>query len=157
ATVVTMPSRGEVLLPDPDGLAVCRRGLGAATTVHKGHVTEHRELKQHIRAAPRAGPRRPRDRAGAANRPGEGEDEFGADQHRLSALAAHLLRQAGITAPHTGEPFSEAMACGLAGGIGWTRSTRRCSTRWPTSSTRRASTRSARPRCPVSYGIAVLV
>ena len=49
----------------------------------------------------------------------KGYDRFGADQHRHSAIAAQLLRQAGITAPHTGEPFSEAMVCGLAGGIGF--------------------------------------
>jgi hypothetical protein len=48
-----------------------------------------------------------------------GYDLFGGGQHRLSALAAHLLRQAGYTAPHTGEPFTEAMVAGLAGGIGF--------------------------------------
>jgi hypothetical protein len=48
-----------------------------------------------------------------------GYDVFGGGQHRLSALVAHLLRQAGYTAPHTGEPFTEAMVGGLAGGIGF--------------------------------------
>jgi Domain of unknown function (DUF4872)/Butirosin biosynthesis protein H, N-terminal len=48
-----------------------------------------------------------------------GYDLFGGGQHRLSTLAAHLLRQAGHVAPHTGEPFSEAMVAGLAGGIGF--------------------------------------
>src|SRR2546423_298181 len=48
-----------------------------------------------------------------------GYDIFGGGQHRLSTLAAHLLRQAGHVAPHTGEPFSEAMVAGLAGGIGF--------------------------------------
>jgi hypothetical protein len=48
-----------------------------------------------------------------------GYDLFGGGQHRLSALAAHLLREAGYTAPHTGEPFTEAMAVGLGGGIGF--------------------------------------
>ena len=48
-----------------------------------------------------------------------GYDLFGGGQHRPSALAAHLLRQAGHTAPHTGEPFTEAMVAGLGGGIGF--------------------------------------
>jgi hypothetical protein len=48
-----------------------------------------------------------------------GYDLFGGGQHRPSALAAHLLRQAGYTAPHTGEPFTEAMVAGLGGGIGF--------------------------------------
>lgn len=39
--------------------------------------------------------------------------------HRESALVARLLRDAGQLAPHTGEPFTEAMVCGLAGGIGF--------------------------------------
>jgi hypothetical protein len=39
--------------------------------------------------------------------------------HRESALVARLLRDAGQRAPHTGEPFTEAMVCGLAGGIGF--------------------------------------
>jgi hypothetical protein len=46
-------------------------------------------------------------------------DTFGAGYHRESALVAHLLRQAGVTAPHTGEPYTEAMIGGLAGGIGF--------------------------------------
>jgi hypothetical protein len=48
-----------------------------------------------------------------------GYAEFGGGQHRLSTLVTHLLTQRGITAPHTGEPYSEAMICGLAGGIGF--------------------------------------
>ena len=48
-----------------------------------------------------------------------GYDAFGGGQHRLSALAAHLLRHSGHTAPHTGAPFTEAMVAGLAGGIGF--------------------------------------
>jgi hypothetical protein len=95
-------------------------------------VTEHRHLKQLIRdRQARTGEsyttarrhvlaRTARD--GAPPLPAglvKGYDEFGADQHRHSAVAAHLLRQAGVVAPHTGEPFSEAMVCGLAGGIGF--------------------------------------
>ena len=38
--------------------------------------------------------------------------------HRLSLLVARLLRHEGHVAPHTGQPFTEAMVCGLAGGIG---------------------------------------
>ncbi|MEU7907427.1 BtrH N-terminal domain-containing protein [Actinoplanes sp. NPDC049118] len=41
-----------------------------------------------------------------------GYDTFGPGQHRLSSLAVHLLRQGGITC-------SEALVCGLAGGIGF--------------------------------------
>jgi hypothetical protein len=43
----------------------------------------------------------------------------GKPTHRESALVARLLRDAGQLAPHTGEPFTEAMVCGLAGGIGF--------------------------------------
>jgi hypothetical protein len=46
-------------------------------------------------------------------------DVFGGGQHRESTLVAHLLRQAGYRSPHTGEPYTEAMVCGLAGGIGF--------------------------------------
>src|SRR4051794_36965411 len=48
-----------------------------------------------------------------------GYDRFGGGQHRQSTLLAHVLRQAGHRAPHSGEPYSEAMVCGLAGGIGF--------------------------------------
>ena len=44
---------------------------------------------------------------------------FSTAAHHDSALLAHLLAQAGVTAPHTGEPYSEAMLAGLAGGIGF--------------------------------------
>lgn len=44
-----------------------------------------------------------------------GYDTFGARWHRESALVAHLLWQH----PATGEPFSEPMIAGLAGGIGF--------------------------------------
>jgi hypothetical protein len=39
--------------------------------------------------------------------------------HRESALLARMLRQAGVTAPHTGSAYSEVMLAGLAGGIGF--------------------------------------
>jgi len=48
-----------------------------------------------------------------------GYDTFGGGQHHESTLLAHVLRQQEILAPHTGEPFSEAMMCGLGGGIGF--------------------------------------
>lgn len=41
-----------------------------------------------------------------------GYDTFGPGQHRRSSLAVHLLRQAGIEC-------SEALVCGLAGGVGF--------------------------------------
>ena len=94
-------------------------------------MTEHRHLKKLIRErVARTGEsyttaRRhvitAAAREQAALPPGlvPGYDEFGGGQHRLSALAAHLLRQAGYTAPHTGEPFTEAMMAGLGGGIGF--------------------------------------
>jgi hypothetical protein len=41
-----------------------------------------------------------------------GYDTFGPGQHRLSSLAVHLLRQGGVAC-------SEALVCGLAGGIGF--------------------------------------
>jgi hypothetical protein len=48
-----------------------------------------------------------------------GYPAFGGGSHRESVLLAHLLEQAGHVAPHTGQPYSEAMVCGLAGGIGF--------------------------------------
>ncbi|QGN46965.1 DUF4872 domain-containing protein [Micromonospora sp. WMMD558] len=44
---------------------------------------------------------------------------FGARQHRESALAAHVLDAHGVRAPHTGQPYTEAMLAGLGGGIGF--------------------------------------
>ena len=48
-----------------------------------------------------------------------GYDVFGVGRHRLSSQVSHLLRQAGHVAPQTAEPYSEAMVCGLGGGIGF--------------------------------------
>jgi hypothetical protein len=39
--------------------------------------------------------------------------------HAESAVLANVLRQAGVVAPHTGEPFEESFLYGLAGGIGF--------------------------------------
>jgi hypothetical protein len=43
----------------------------------------------------------------------------GGGVHHDSALLHNVLRASGVTAPHTGEPWSEAMLAGLAGGIGF--------------------------------------
>ncbi len=47
-----------------------------------------------------------------------GYQTFGGGAHHDSALMSNVLAQAGVTAPHTGVPFTEAMLAGLAGGIG---------------------------------------
>ncbi|WP_436501136.1 DUF4872 domain-containing protein [Actinokineospora sp. HUAS TT18] len=39
--------------------------------------------------------------------------------HAPSSLARDILRQLDVVAPHTGEPYTEAMLCGLGGGIGF--------------------------------------
>ncbi|HVK22887.1 MAG TPA: BtrH N-terminal domain-containing protein [Actinokineospora sp.] len=39
--------------------------------------------------------------------------------HAPSTLVRDLLARAGVVAPHTGEPFTEAMLAGLGGGIGF--------------------------------------
>jgi hypothetical protein len=44
---------------------------------------------------------------------------FDGGQHHPSTMLAHLLSQASVRAPHTREPYSEAMLAGLAGGIGF--------------------------------------
>ncbi len=44
---------------------------------------------------------------------------FGGGQHHASTMLAHLLSQAGVRAPHMGEPYSEAMLAGMAGGVGF--------------------------------------
>ncbi|GIE95471.1 DUF4872 domain-containing protein [Paractinoplanes rishiriensis] len=77
-------------------------------------MTERRHLKQLIRARmARTGESytTARRHLTAASTP--------LSQHRLSTLAALMLDRAGYRAPHTGEPFSEAMLTGLAGGIGF--------------------------------------
>ncbi|MEQ4204645.1 DUF4872 domain-containing protein [Actinopolymorpha sp. B9G3] len=44
---------------------------------------------------------------------------FGGGQHHASAALAHALDAVGVRAPHTNEPYTEAMLAGLAGGIGF--------------------------------------
>jgi len=48
-----------------------------------------------------------------------GYDVFGGGAQHDSALLGNVLRAAGATAPHTGEPWTEAALAGLAGGIGF--------------------------------------
>lgn len=48
-----------------------------------------------------------------------GYDRCGGGVHHDSALLHNVLRASGIKAPHTGEPWTEAMLAGLAGGIGF--------------------------------------
>jgi hypothetical protein len=47
-----------------------------------------------------------------------GYSVFGGGAHHDSALVANMLRQAEVVDPITGEPFTETMLIGLAGGIG---------------------------------------
>ena len=44
---------------------------------------------------------------------------FGGGRHHDSALLVHVLEAAGATAAHDGQPLSEPMVTGLAGGIGF--------------------------------------
>ena len=92
-------------------------------------MTQHRQLKQRVRARmARTGETYSTARRHVVGlaRPGrrpEGlvprYEAFGADRHRISSLVSHLLTQAGHLAPHTGRPYTEAMVCGLGGGIGF--------------------------------------
>jgi uncharacterized protein DUF4872/butirosin biosynthesis protein H-like len=92
-------------------------------------VTEHRKLKALIRdRMARTGESYSTARrvvlARAAGDPlpaglAPGYRTFGAERHRLSALLAHVLAARGVVAPHTGEPFTEAMLAGLGGGVGF--------------------------------------
>ncbi|MBE0476386.1 MAG: DUF4872 domain-containing protein [Coriobacteriia bacterium] len=47
-----------------------------------------------------------------------GYDRFGG-RHGESASVANVLRYLGVTAPHTGEPYTEEMLFGLGGGLGF--------------------------------------
>jgi len=48
-----------------------------------------------------------------------GYRRFGGGEHHDAALVRNLLLAAGVRAPHTGEPYGEAMLAGLGGGIGF--------------------------------------
>jgi hypothetical protein len=81
-------------------------------------MTEHRDLKRLVRdRVARTGESYTTARRHVVAR-GRTTDPTTA-RHRPSTLVARLLRQAGHVAPHTGEPYSEAMVCGLGGGIGF--------------------------------------
>jgi hypothetical protein len=92
-------------------------------------VTESRQLKQRVRARmERTGEtystarRHVLGQARPGRRPAglvKGYESFGSGPHRISSLVAHLLRQAGHVAPHNGRPYTDAMVCGLGGGIGF--------------------------------------
>jgi hypothetical protein len=92
-------------------------------------MTEQRHLKQRVRERmARTGEtystarRHVLSNADPRRLPGAlvpGYDVLGTGTHRASSLVARLLRQAGHLAPHTGQPYTEAMVCGLGGGIGF--------------------------------------
>ncbi|WP_328460441.1 BtrH N-terminal domain-containing protein [Actinoplanes sp. NBC_00393] len=85
-------------------------------------MTTHRNLKRLVRErAARTGESYTTARRNILGRRGlvPGYGAFGGGEHHESTLLAHLLRQAGHRAPHTGEPYSEATLCGLAGGVGF--------------------------------------
>jgi hypothetical protein len=48
----------------------------------------------------------------------EGYTQFGG-HHRETAAVQHVLAHQGVTAPHTGQPFTESMLLGIGGGIGF--------------------------------------
>jgi Domain of unknown function (DUF4872)/Butirosin biosynthesis protein H, N-terminal len=86
--------------------------------VHEGHLmTDQKHKKQRVRERmARTGETYSTAHrhivAGRADRPVDG-------RHHESTLLARLLSRAGYVAPHTGQPYTEAMACGLGGGIGF--------------------------------------
>jgi Domain of unknown function (DUF4872)/Butirosin biosynthesis protein H, N-terminal len=93
-------------------------------------MTEQKKLKNMVRArAARTGESYTTARRQVRAKRGEpgaqldgvvaGYPGFGAGEHHDSTLLARLLEQAGVRAPHTDEPYSEAMLTGLAGGIGF--------------------------------------
>jgi hypothetical protein len=91
-------------------------------------MTEQKHLKRRIREriartgeSYTTGRRHVLAHAGARPSPGlvPGYPPTGGGVHHESTLLEHVLRQAGAIAPHTGAPYTEAMLCGLAGGIGF--------------------------------------
>lgn len=93
-------------------------------------MTAHRDLKKLIRErAARTGESYTTARRHVLARAGRaaalpaglvpGYVPFSPGLHHDSTLLAHLLRQAGHVAPHTGEPYTETTLCGLAGGVGF--------------------------------------
>jgi len=93
-------------------------------------MTSHRKLKQLIRArSQRTGEtyttarRHVLAQVSAASRlPAAiiaGYPAFGPNEHHESGLLAHVLQAHGFRAPHTSQPYTEAMLAGLGGGIGF--------------------------------------
>ena len=85
--------------------------------------------QKHLKAAVRARMARTGERYTTARRhvagepsaasPVPGYPAFGGGRHHDSALLAHVLEAAGVTAAHDGQPLDEPMITGLAGGIGF--------------------------------------
>ncbi len=138
---MALPSRAgkawlAILLPRA-GVSV---GTGTSARMEdNAHMTQQKKLKQLIRSrmdktgesyttarrnvlakAPAPSPLSPALSPALAF-PGvvPGYPAFGALQHHESGLLAHVLQARGITAPHTGGPFTEAMLAGIGGGIGF--------------------------------------
>jgi len=95
-------------------------------------MTQHRSLKQHVRdRMARTGETYSTARHHVLASAGRGTTEpwpaavptryrpCGGGVHHDTGLLYSLLRAAEVTAPHTGEPWSEAMLVGLAGGVGF--------------------------------------
>ena len=85
-------------------------------------MTEQRKLKKRVRErAARTGESyiTARRQVVGAGGHADAAAETARPAHRESALLARMLRQAGVVAPHTDAPYTEAMIAGLAGGIGF--------------------------------------
>jgi hypothetical protein len=91
-------------------------------------VTSHKHLKDAVRTRmARTGERyttahRHLTAGGPPARPvglAAGYPAFGGGRHHDSALLAHLLEAAGVTAAHDDEPLDEPVVAGLAGGVGF--------------------------------------
>src|SRR6266542_735358 len=105
------------------GVAVTR-GVALLRTMRRSTMTAHKHLKQIIRARmEKTGERYAAARRQVISSP----DGSAAHPHAASHFPGNvpattalrvLLADAGVRAPHTGQPFSEAMLFGIAGGIG---------------------------------------
>jgi hypothetical protein len=128
---VARPSRAAVRCPSATVGPANLSGVGEVGLAVPGRyaVTENRQLKQRVRARmARTGETYSTARRHVLGqvRPGrrpaglvKGYESNGGGPHRISALVARLLTQAGHVAPHTAAPYTDAMVCGLGGGIGF--------------------------------------
>jgi hypothetical protein len=83
-------------------------------------MTSHKDLKRRVRErAARTGESYTTARRHVVAAAGRSGYPFAAGTHRESTLLGHLLQHAGHRDPRTGDPYTEAMLCGLAGGIGF--------------------------------------